>query len=185
MSQSLDLSISELEDVEDNDKELVNIINGWYKNESDRKQLRAMGWSQAIHYLAGNQWIQYNTRENRFDSIPITDRNRHLDRPVTNHFARWIKINASGYTNKPSISIEANTEDSEDKTAAKVGEIIYSYLWEHLEKDEMYYEMALWKRMTGICIRKSFKKLTNEYVEIDGKRNYFKFVDSSPVTLGS
>ena len=115
MSRNLDLAISEL-DYED-DENLVKTINNWYKLESDRKQLRAMAWSQAIHFLAGNQWIQYNNREQRFDTIPVTERNQHLDRPVTNHFARWMIINASGFTNKPSISIEPNSKDPQDNTS--------------------------------------------------------------------
>ena len=141
---------------------LVSKINSWVDLDIHRRQERAMNWSEAINFYAGNQWIIYNAKDWRWESVPITDSNRFIDRPVTNHLLRWITINLSGFTSKPTYSVEPNSDDVRDKTMARVGETIVDYLWGKNDKDMQYYEAALWSVLTGTVFRKSSKFYTGK-----------------------
>jgi len=147
-----------LADLDNNHKQIADTVHNWYVREADDKFTRAVTWSQALHFLMGNQWLTFNTNDRRWNTIPITEDNQHIDRPTTNHINRWTRINVSGFTNKPNTSIEPNSDEPEDKTAAQLGEIILSYLWESQRKGDQYYECALWGLITGLAARKSFKR---------------------------
>lgn len=165
MSESLDIDLKQLEKAE-SEEQIVSIVNNWHGNDINRKQERAAGWSQALHYAAGDQWIRYNQREHRWEAIPYTDANKNIERPVTNHFLRWIVVNSSGFTSRPEMVVDANSDEPADKTAAKIADVVLDYLWEDLDKDDLYYEAALWALLTGIVFRKSYKQHTRDYVEL-------------------
>lgn len=153
----LDLEISNLD--ENDEQAIVGKINSWSQSDINRKNLRAASWSQAIHFLIGNQWLQYNAHEYRWDIIPYTEANKNIDRPVTNHTLRWVTANAAGFTSTPNFIIEPNSDDPNDKTSAVVAQVIQDWMWDDLEKDQSYYEAALWGLTCGTAFRKSFKKL--------------------------
>jgi hypothetical protein len=162
----LDLEISDLDPT--NQEAIVGKIESWAQTDINRKNLRAASWSQAIHFLIGNQWLQYNAHEYRWDVIPYTEANKNIDRPVTNHTLRWVTANAAGFTNKPNFIIEPNSDEPTDKTAACVASVIQDWLWDELEKDDSYYEAALWALTCGTCFRKSFKKNNGRTMVLPG-----------------
>jgi hypothetical protein len=152
-----------------NPSQIAKIVNQFMEADVHRKTERCMNWSEAINFLAGNQWISYSQREYRWEIIPMTDSNKFIDRPVTNHFLRWIIMNVSGFTSRPSMIVDPNSEDPEDKTLAKVCEIVKDWMWEEYDKDDQYYEAALWACTTGTVFRKSIKKISNESYVANGK----------------
>lgn len=156
MAGDLDIEIADLDPT--NHEAIVGKIDSWSDSDINRKNLRAASWSQAIHFLIGNQWLQYNAHEYRWDIIPYTEANRNIDRPVTNHILRWVTANAAGFTNTPNFIVEPNSDDPSDKTAAAVASVIQQWMWDDLEKDDSYYEAALWGLTCGTAFRKSFKK---------------------------
>jgi len=164
MSFGYDLVLSDLDGKDDNG--LVSEIDNWYKRDTERRNERAINWSQSVNFLMGNQWIQYNAHHHRFDTIPTTSRNRMIDRPTTNHVNRWVRTNSASFTQKPITSIEPNSGEPKDRTAAKLAEIVSKYLYEDQDKDDQYYELSLWAIVAGITIRKSMK-VSSEF-EIEG-----------------
>jgi len=187
-SQDLYAQIEKLDLSQENDrKSLIGIIDTWSDDDVESKNERAAVWAQNIHYLIGDQWIRYNDHIHRWETIPYTDANRNIDRPVTNHMLRWVTVNASGFTSRPSIQVEPNSEEQEDKTSSKVANVIDDYLWEKLEKDDHYYELALWALCCGNCFRKGIKKRTRRFLkqETESKqeiKNYLKEVDCEIVS---
>lgn len=159
-----------------NPAKIAQLINSWVDQDFHRKMERCMNWSEAINFLAGNQWITYSQREYRWEIIPMTDSNKFIDRPVTNHFLRWVIMNVSGFTSRPTLIVDPNSEDPEDKTLAKVCEIIRDYLWEEYDKDDQYYEAALWACITGTVFRKSIKKISNDVYETGGNKTPLRYV---------
>jgi len=154
-----------------NPSQIAKITNDFLESDIHRHMERCMNWSESINFLAGNQWISYSQREYRWEIIPMTDSNKFIDRPVTNHFMRWIILNVSGFTSQPVIIIDPNSDDPEDKTLAKVCEIIKDWMWEEYDKNDQYYEAALWVATTGTVFRKSIKKISNEYYDSgDGQK---------------
>lgn len=156
----LDFTLAKIKD-KDEDK-LVQVVNEIYKSDQLNKNMRAAVWSQNIHFMAGDQWIKYSEVDRQWKSIPVTRLNRAIDRPVTNFILLFTTVNASAFTNKPDRSVDPATDDPRDKSAAKASSIVLDYLWDELEKDDDYYEAALWGLATGTVFRKSMKIPTNE-----------------------
>jgi len=155
MSYGYDLVLSELDGKDD--EGLVSGITDWYKRDIESRNERAVNWSQSINFLMGNQWIRYNAHHHRFDTIPTSSRNRMIDRPTTNHINRWVRTNSASFTQRPVTSIESNSEEPEDRNAARIAEVVSKYLYEKQEKNDQYYELSLWAIIAGITIRKSMK----------------------------
>ena len=182
--EGVDLRLSDLEDLaKDKVGNLMipQIISGWVQKDIFRKRERTVNWSEALNFLAGNQWIRFSERSYHWEPITYTDQNRVIDRPVTNHLLRWIIVNLSGFTCTPSRIVEPNSDQPQDKTAAEVSEVILDWLWEALDKDDSYVEAALWALVTGTVFRKSFKKTTLNYVDGGDKKVYLKEVDAEVV----
>jgi len=166
VSAQIDLRLSEA-DLKD-PSSIVSILNSWTESDIHNREERIKAFSEAINFFVGNQWIRYNQREHRFEPIPVTDSNRIIDRPVTNHILRWVTAAVSRFTNRPSIIVDPNSEEMADKTAAKLCEIINQYLWEEQDKDTQYLEAALWGTICGTVFRKSIKKYTDRVIDIPG-----------------
>jgi len=182
---SLDLKISDLESLAEDDKKnlmIPGIINNWLSKDTLRKKERCQNWSESLNFLAGNQWIRFAERSAHWEPIPYTDANKVIDRPVTNHLLRWIIVNASGFTCTPSRVVEPNSDAPEDKTAAQVAEIIMTFLWEAQDKDDSYLEAALWALVTGTVFRKSFKRTKLDFIQNGDKKIYLKETDSEIVS---
>ena len=183
--ENLETQISALDDLAANDKgELLipGLVNSWLAKDMLRKRERCVNWSEALNFLAGNQWIRFSERSYHWEPIPYTDANKVIDRPVTNHFLRWIIVNASGFTCTPSRIVEPNSDDPSDKTAAQVAEIVLDWIWDAQEKDDSYLEAALWALMAGTVFRKSYKRTTLKFIENEGKKIYLKEADSEVVS---
>lgn len=166
MSSQIDIRLSEA-DLQNPDA-VVGIINSWAQTDQHNRTERVKAWSEAINFFAGNQWIRYNERSHRFEPIPVTDSNRIIDRPVSNHIYRWVMANVSRFTNRPTVIVDPNSEEQIDKTSAKLCEIIKDYLWEENDKDAQYLEASLWGTICGTVFRKGFKKYTNRVLETSG-----------------
>lgn len=156
MTSDRDIAISEIDAAKEPEK-LVGIVNEWYTRDIQNKIIRAATWSQSLHFLSGDQWIRYNDIDRKWQSIPVTRTNRNIDRPVANYILVYVTTNAAMFTGRPTISINPNTDDPRDKTASEVCEVIKEYLWEENDKDDQYYEAALWGISLGITFRKSSK----------------------------
>lgn len=170
MTGDLDVELSKSNPADpDGQREIVTKVNRWYDEDNQKKSERAAGWNLAMNFLMGNQWLQWSEKTKNYQAIPITDANKMIDRPVTNHLLRWILTNLAGFTSKPTLYVDPNSDDPGDKTRAKVAEAVRDYLWEELEKDDLYYEAALWAAATGIVIRKGFKRRLPKYVPVPKK----------------
>lgn len=167
MTQDLDIELSRIDINSDNyQSETLAVLNRWHEDDEQRRTERAAAWSQSINFLLGNQWIQFNERTRHYETIPYTDANKNIDRPVTNHLLRWVITNLAGFTAEPTTTVDPNSDEPSDKTSAKVAEVILDYLWDEMGKGQQYYEAALWAICCGITFRKSFKKNTFNYLEL-------------------
>jgi hypothetical protein len=143
---------------------IAKCVNDWLFSDISRRFERSQNWSESVHFFAGNQWVKYVAHTQRFETIPITDSNRMIERPVTNYFLRWIIVNTSGFTNKPIMIVDpANSDDPKAKTSAKISDVALDMLWAEHEKDDQYYEAALWGTLCGPVFRKSAKIPSGKY----------------------
>lgn len=156
-----------LNDVPDDDHNgLVGRVNEFYNLDINKKVERAATWMQSLHFYVGNQWIRYSNRDRKWEQIPFTATNRNIDRPVANHIMRYVTINVSAFTSQPTFIIDPNSDEPEDKTAAKVGEVVQDFLFEDLGKTDMYLEAALWGLICGTVFRKSFKDYSGRFLKV-------------------
>lgn len=147
------LKESDLEDPQS----IAKCLTDWLIADINRRFERSQAWSEACHFFAGNQWIKYVQYQHRFEQIPVTDANRAIERPVTNYFAKWIVTNIAGFSNRPQMVIDPVTDSPKDKTSSQISEIVLDYLWEEHQKNDQYYEAALWGVLCGPVFRKSVK----------------------------
>lgn len=136
---------------------MATAINAWLTADVNRRFERCQAWSEAIHFYHGNQWIRYVQHQYRFESIPLTDANRTIERPVTNYFWKWILTNVAGLSNKPELIVEPASEDPQQKTSAEVADVVLDYLWDEHNKGDQYYEANLWGQLCGPVFRASEK----------------------------
>lgn len=167
MTNDLDIEINQIDlsDPIDAHSKIAGIVNRWHLDDQNRKVARAASWQQSVNFLVGNQWLQYNQTTRHYETIPYTDANKNIDRPVTNHTLRWVVTVLSGFTSKPETIIDPNSDEPQDKTAAAVAEVVGDYLWVELDKDESYYEAAMNGVCYGVAFRKSFKRPTLKYLD--------------------
>ena len=142
---------------------IAKCLNEWLLADVQRRYDRAQNWSEGCHFYAGNQWIRYSTFQHRFESIPVTDANRAIERPVTNYFMSWITTNVAGFSNRPQMVVDPVTDNPSDKTSSQISEIVLDYLWEEHQKGDQYYEAALWGVICGPVFRKSVKVPYGKY----------------------
>lgn len=145
-------------------RKLLTAVNDWVLNDNQDKVARAINWEMALRFMAGDQWLQYNLATNRLDSIPYTGNQRNIDRPVTNHYLRWIITNVSTFSSAPHITIDANSESPQDKMAARCGKTILDSMWEYGDKSKKYYIIAVLIANLGLAYRKSYKRDRLAYV---------------------
>ena len=63
--EGIDCRLSDLEDLaKDKVGNLMipQIISGWVQKDIFRKRERTVNWSEALNFLAGNQWIRFSER---------------------------------------------------------------------------------------------------------------------------
>lgn len=160
----IDVTLSKIKDSQED--KLVAAVNQMYEADVHNKNLRSANWSQNAHFYAGDQWIKFSEVDRQWKSIPVTRLNKAIDRPISNYTLVFTNINASSFTNRPIITIDPNSDDPRDKSAAKASQIVLDFLWEHCEKDDDYYEAALWMLITGTVFRKSSKVYAGKSIRV-------------------
>lgn len=171
-----DIAISQLDGATQADQ-IVKLVNEWYEMEGQNRMLRAAVWMQNIHFLAGDQWLRWNDQQKRWTAIPYTQANRSIDRPVANYILVYTNTNASTFTGKPTMSVDQNSEDPRDKTSAQAANIVRDFLWEDLDKDDMYDELALWGLTCGVAFRKSCKIPSGRKMQVEYPETHARFAE--------
>ena len=177
-STEFDISLSSIDTAKEPEK-LVSMVQVWYNNDSMQRLLRASVWQQNIHFLSGDQWLRWNTAQNRWLPIPITPSNKSIDRPVANYIYVYVNTNAATFTGKPTMTVDPNSDDPRDKTCADVSTAVQSFLWEELDKDAMYDEAALWGLTCGITFRKSMKTPSGQFRNIPIPQEHPSYAEES------
>lgn len=166
-TQDVDISIAEIDAAtEEGQTGLVGVINTWWELDTNQRLQRAAVWQQNLHFLSGDQWLRWNVTYNRWQSIPWSQSNQSIDRPVSNYILVFVNANAATFTGKPAIHIEPNSDDPRDKTSAQVSNVVKDYLWENQQKDDIYDEAALWGLNCGIAYQKNIKLSTGKTANV-------------------
>lgn len=166
-AQDYDIAISAIDTAtEEGPEKLVSLIEEWYRSENHIALQRGSTWLQNIHFLAGDQWLRWNSDVQRWQSIPVTRSNQSIDRPVSNYTLVYTNANLSSFTSKPITHIEPNSDDPRDKTSANVANVVNEMLWEDNDKQDQYDEAALWGLTTSIAFRKSCKISTGKKIRV-------------------
>lgn len=150
-------AIPDKENVASYQPKLISAVKEWCSGSQRDNISRAINWETSLRFFAGDQWLRYNQAVRRLESIPYSQNQENIERPVTNHFLRWIVSSASMFSNRPHITIDPNSEEPSDKMAARCGKIILDLSWEKGDKSTEYYLIALAITMMGLCYRRSYK----------------------------
>jgi hypothetical protein len=118
---------------------------------------KAKEWDEALRFFMGQQHIQYSNVGKTWESIPKTQANSWMPRPIANYIAPSIMTIGSLLTRqKPTATISPNSEDEKDKNAAKLGESILDAKWEIDHEEREYSKSTTIKLITGGRFRKDY-----------------------------
>lgn len=154
----IDLDLTEI-GTEDLDQ-LASKIESYYKQDGTIKTALAYHWEKNHLFLDGQQWITYDGNRGTggiWRPLQPMPQNEYIPRPVTNYtYDAYQTLKAYLLKNKPRLTVRPNTQSHEDKSAAKVAELVTETNWERLN-EQMNCEIAASSLLTyGTVIKKNF-----------------------------
>jgi hypothetical protein len=158
MASTSDLDLSK---VESTDTEgLVSKVEGYYKQDSSQKISLAYNWEKNALMLSGNQWLVYQGNQQTGGSwvkLQPTPQNEYIPRPVTNYlFDAYQTLKSYMLKNKPRSTVRPNTQTQQDKTAAKIAELVLETNYERLRESYNYEYAASCLITYGTVFKKDY-----------------------------
>ncbi len=146
-------------DSDDYDK-LSNKIHEFYISDSSIKAQLSWHWERNQLMLDGKQWIVFDGEKQAggiWKPLKVSKVNEYIPRPVTNYlFDIYQTLKSYLIKNKPRSTVYPNTQDYQDKMAAKIGTLILEANWTRL-KEQFNYETAASNLVTyGTVFKKSY-----------------------------
>lgn len=133
-------------------------INDFYLDDSHSKTQLSYNWERNQLMLDGKQWITWDSSTQTggmWRKLRVDAQNEYVPRPVTNYlFANYQTLKSYLVKDKPRSSVAPNTQEFQDKQAAKIATLILETNWERL-KEQYNYETAA---ANGIAYGTVFKK---------------------------
>jgi hypothetical protein len=116
-------------------------------------------WRMNLAFFEGDQYLRYNRMANRIDKLGIEDgeKPRYRARMVSNQILGVVNTYLSKMTKSDPV-MEASPASSEnhDIKAARLGEVLFQYLWDELELDAKRDEAILYSLIMGQGFLKVF-----------------------------
>lgn len=127
------------------EKDWVDFVIRKHDDAMELRKRYEFTWSLCLAYFKGYQNILYD---------PITgivNFNRDSYQPYTvNRIAPFVEARHSKLTkNRPTAIVQPNTNDREDKIAAKAAERVHKHLWRDLEMESLYDKNQMQMLITG------------------------------------
>ena len=155
-NSNLDLSSISSEDF----TQLAAKIESFYKADSNVKSQLSWGWERNHLMLDGKQWIVFDgNRETGgiWKQIRTSKQNQYIPRPVTNYiYDAYQTLKSYLLKSKPRSTVRPNTQTHQDKTAAKISELILESNWERLKEAYNYEYAAANLIIYGTVFKKSY-----------------------------
>jgi len=130
----------------------------------NRYQLERLWYENILFYL-GMQWLDWSSQRAQF--VPVKAP-KWFPQPVTNEiFPRVERLTAMFLRNTPHARVRPNTNDPEDREAARGAEQLLAHIDDVVDDDALRHRLTLGFTLTGsICSHESFNPHTGPDVEI-------------------
>jgi hypothetical protein len=155
---SYNLDITDIET--DAHDQLSNVIERFYKADSQLKTQLAYHWERNHLMLDGRQWLTYDRQSGTgrmFTELRVSRANEFIPRPVTNYmYDVYQTLKSYLQQHNPRSSIRPNTQNYDDKMAAKIGELIAEANWERLKETQNYGHAAACALTYGTVFKKDY-----------------------------
>jgi hypothetical protein len=119
-----------------------------YRTQDDHYVGFYQSWTRTILFLLGRQWIQWSSDQRRFTvdtGVPPW-----RQQPVTNVTYAVARTLAAKLTKqKPTLEVVPPSGDSDDRSAARLGEAILVHLWRLLKTPAKVRRGIMWYLCTG------------------------------------
>lgn len=151
-----DLSVVPSEDQD----ELAEKIEGYYKKDSTAKVQLAYHWQRNHLYLDGLQWLVFDgsvATGGLWRRLDVSRANEFIPRPVTNYlFDTFQTLKSYLIKTKPRSEVHPNTNLFVDRQAAKIATLCLEANWERLKEQQNYEYAAACLVAYGTVFKKSY-----------------------------
>ena len=131
------------------DQEIIKLVEDTYEDYKHGRAPFEREWYRNVLFLMGNQWIIWDTLENKWRKKRLAD---WVPTPVTNKFASAGQRLVSVISRiEPNWEFTPSTSDSRDISAAEQCELAEQIICEENKIDEIRASMAPWLTYTGNC----------------------------------
>lgn len=139
---------------------LAQEIENYYSQDATNKLRLSYHWERNHLFLDGQQWItRSNSAETgrQWEPIKVHKANEYIPRPVTNVlFDAYQTLKSYLVQQRPRSVVEPNSQNYQDKQAAKLAEVVAECNWERL-REEQNYEYAAANALTyGTVFKKDY-----------------------------
>jgi hypothetical protein len=135
------------------DGDRVEYVNKLWHSQDIALAARDRQIEENVRMLAGQQWIIWNGRFNRFVDVKevlTNDERRYKQRPVVNRLTQWFVLNHGRMTeNPPIIGFEPATADSIDSELAAGMDVLSKSLWRDLGMIDVRNDLEAWRLVGG------------------------------------
>lgn len=139
---------------------LASSIETFYKQDGIMKTQLAWHWERVHLMLDGKQWIVYEGNRQTggmWKPLRVSRANEWIPRPVTNYmYDAYQTLKAYVLKNKPRSTVRPNTNTHQDKSAAKLANLVVECNYERM-KEQYNYEYAAANLVTyGTVFKKDY-----------------------------
>lgn len=139
---------------------LAQKIEQYYRQDASAKAQLTYAWDRNHKFLDGDQWIVFEGDKEsggQWTKLKVNKANEYIPRPVTNVLMDvYMTLKSYLIKNKPRSTIIPNTTTHNDKTAAKIGNLILECNWERLHEQQNYEYAAACLVTYGTVFKKSY-----------------------------
>lgn len=151
----------DLTTIDSNDPDaLAAKIETFYKQDSAQKNALSYHWEKNHMMLDGQQWLVYEGSRDTgglWTKLRPNSANEYIPRPVTNYlFDSYQTLKGYLLKTQPRLTVRPNTQNSQDKVAAKLAKLILDCNWERMHEDENYEVAASCLLTYGTVFKKDF-----------------------------
>jgi len=112
-------------------------------------------WDENINFFEGNHHIYYDELTRRYEVIPTNQFNKWIPRPTTNVILPIVMTMLSLLTKqKPSATIDSNSDDTADVNAAKLAGRIQDAKWDIDQEQLKHIQAGMIALLCGTVFRK-------------------------------
>lgn len=127
-------------------------IDGFLRKQQQARHSDEVSWRINQAFYEGSQYVYYNRQYNRIDRLGTEEgeKPRYRVRLTCNQILGVVRTYLAKMTkNQPMMEAAPASGQQEDIKAARLGEVVFRYLWDELDLEDKLHEAILYSLLMG------------------------------------